>query len=87
MVKLGFQGTTIYRGTYVFTLRFPACICPLESNPSKFEFCSMLYSENADGGADIIRSCFPGMYETEIKNFYSRSTFTTNFSSLKCMSE
>lgn len=44
-------------------------------------------SENADGGADIIRSRFPGMYEVEIKNSYSSSTFTTNFFSLKCMSE
>lgn len=42
-----------------------------------------LWAENAG----VIRPLIPAMYTAEIKNFYSISTFTTDFFCLKCMSD
>jgi len=86
--QVRFSGKNYLQGTYIFTLRFPASIFPLLSNLNKFEIHSLLYSRHLcteNGGASIIRSCFPGMYEVEIKNIYSSSTFTTDSFCLKCM--
>lgn len=82
--QVRFSGNNYLQDTDIFRLRFPASIFPLLSNLNNFELHILFYSrhlwvENANGGADIIRSCFPGTHEVETKNFYSSSTFTTDF--------